>query len=158
AGAEFVPGGAAVGRFVQGAFRPAVDERPDVPAALVGGRDQYVGVARVLHHVGDAGVLADLQHALPRLAAVGGLVPAAVAARPPQRPLGGDVDHVRVARVDEDLADVLGLLQADLLPRLAGVVGAVHAVAVADGALAVVLAGADPDGVRVLRVERDVAD
>ena len=37
-------------------------------------------------------------------------------------------------------------------------IGLVDAVAVADAALAVVLAGADPDDVRVLRIERDAAD
>ena len=151
AGLELRPGGAAVGRFVDGALRAAVDQRPDVPAALVGGGEQHVGVARIEDDVGDAGVLADGQHLLPGLAAVGGLVQAAVAARPPERSLGGDVDDVGVARVDDDLADVLGLLQAHVLPDLAAVVGAVDAVAVADAALAVVLAGADPDDVRVLR-------
>ena len=49
-------------------------------------------------------------------------------------------------------------LQPDVLPGLAAVVALVDAVAVADAALAVVLAGADPDDVRVLRVEGDAAD
>src|SRR5207302_1158493 len=75
-----------------------------------------------------------------------------------QRSLGGDVDDAGVARVEEDLADVLGLFQADLLPALAAVKGLVDAVAVADRALAVVLAGADPDDARVLGVEGDIAD
>src|SRR5262249_62369334 len=55
-------------------------------------------------------------------------------------------------------ADVLRVLQADVAPGLATVVGAVDAVAVGDAALAVVLAGADPDDERVLRVEGDGAD
>ena len=70
---------------------------------------QHVRVARIEHDVGDAGVLADVQHLLPGLAAVGRLVEPAIAARSPQRPLGRDVHRVRVARVDQDLADVLGL-------------------------------------------------
>src|SRR5262249_15913030 len=61
-------------------------------------------------------------------------------------------------RVDDDLADVLGGGQADVAPGLAAVVGAVDAVAVADAALAVVLAGADPDDLGVPRVEGDGAD
>src|SRR5262249_6728781 len=88
----------------------------------------------------------------------GRLEQAAVAAGAPQRPLGGDVDDVGVARVDQDFADVLGVLEADVLPGLAAVVGAVDAVAVGDAALAVVLPRTDPDDVRVLRVEGDVAD
>src|SRR5207253_1416601 len=48
--------------------------------------------------------------------------------------------------------------EADVLPRLAAVVGAVDTVAIADAALAVVLAGANPDGVGVLWVEGDRTD
>ena len=98
------------------------------------------------------------QHLLPGLAAVGGLVEAAVAAGAPQRSLGGDVDDVRVARIDDDLADVLGVLQADVLPADAAVARAVDAVAVADAALGVVLAGAHPHGERVVGVEGQAAD
>src|SRR5262249_35931053 len=95
---------------------------------------------------------------LPGAGAVNGLVEAAVAAGRPQRALGGDVDDVGVARVDDDLGDVLGLLEADVLPALATVVGAVQPVAVADAALAVVLAGADPDDLGAFRVEGEGAD
>ena len=109
-------------------------------------------------HVADAGVLGDREHRRPGLAAVGRLVEAAVAAGRPERALRRDVDGVRVLRVDQDLADVLGALEADVLPALAAVLALVDAVAVADAALAVVLAGADPDDVRVLRVDRDAAD
>src|SRR5205823_1748508 len=93
-----------------------------------------------------------------RRTSVGALVQTTVAARPPQRPLGGDEDDVGVARVEDDLADVFGSLQSDALPALAAVERLVHAVAVADGALAVLLAGTDPDRVGVFRIERDVAD
>src|SRR5262249_49534428 len=149
---------AAVGRFVQGALGAAVDQRPDVAAALVGRGEEHVGGARGEHDVGDAGVVADRQHLVPGATAVGRLEQAPVAAGPPQRPLRRHVHGVGAARVDDDPADVLGGRQADVLPRLAAVVGAVDAVAVADAALAVVLAGADPDHVRVLRVEHDGAD
>src|SRR5262249_11883764 len=98
AGLQFVPGSAAVGRFIESAFGAAVDQRPNVPAALVGGGEQHVGVARVEDDVGHAGVFADRQHLLPGLAAVGGLVQPAVTARPPQRTLDGHVDYVGVAR------------------------------------------------------------
>src|SRR6185295_12882056 len=142
AGGELLPGGAAVGGPVDAALGAAVDQGPDVAAPLVGGGVEHVGVARVHHHVGDAGVLADRQHLLPGLAAVGGLVEAAVAARRPQRALGRHVDGVRVAGIDEDLADVLGTLEPDVLPTLAAVDRLVDAVAVGDAALAVVLAAA----------------
>src|SRR5207253_7121363 len=108
--------------------------------------------------VGDAGVFADVEDLLPELAAVGGLVEAAVATGRPERALRGDVDDIAVARIDDDLADVLGFGEADVLPRLAAVVGAVDAVAIADATLAVVLAAADPDGLGVFGVEGDGAD
>src|SRR5262249_50731026 len=119
---------------------------------------EYVGVARVEDGVGATGVFGYVEDLLPRLSAIRSFVQPAVAAGAPQRALCGDVDGVGVARVEEDLADVLGLLQSDLLPGLPAVGGFVNAVAVADGALAVVLAGADPDGAGIFRVQLDVAD
>src|SRR6185436_12593186 len=114
--------------------------------------------ARVHHHVGDAGLVADLEDALPGAAAVVRAIEAAVAAVLPQRALRGDEDAVGVGVVDEDLADVLGILEPDAVPAGAAVGGLVDAVAVADAALAVVLAGAHPDDERVLGVEHDGAD
>src|SRR5262249_10541204 len=126
AGLELLPGLAAVGGLVDAALGAAVDERPDVPPALVGGVEQDVRVARGEDDVGHAGGRAGGDDLLPGLAAVGGLVEAAVPAGGPERALGGDVDDVGVARVDEDAADVLGALQADVAPGLAAVVGAVE--------------------------------
>src|SRR5262249_14656905 len=54
--------------------------------------------------------------------------------------------------------NVLRFLQPDVFPRLATIVRTVHAVAIADAALAVVLARADPDDVGVLGVEHDCTD
>src|SRR5262249_53755864 len=152
AGGDLRPRLAAVGAAADGGLGAAVDQCEDVPAALVRRGEQHVGVTRVEDDVVDPRVLADVQNAIPALSAGGGLVQPAVAAGPPQRPLGGDVDGVAVARVDDDLADVLRLLQPDLLPAGAAVDRLVQPVAVADAALAVVLAGADPDGVRRLGV------
>src|SRR5207249_11639155 len=98
----------------------------------------------------DALPISDRQHGLPRLASVGGLVQPAVAARPPQRPLSRDINHVRIARIDENLADVFRFFQADLSPTLASIIGAVHAVAVTDAALAVVFSRTHPGYLCVL--------
>ena len=136
----------------------AVDDGPDVATALIAGRDEHIGVARIEHDIGDAGVVVDLQNLVPRLAAVGRLVESAIAALLPERPLRRDVDRVRIARVDQDFADVFAGLEADIPPRLPAVGALVNAVAVADAALAVVLARADPEHTRVLGVHRDAAD
>ncbi len=148
----------AVRRLVDARPGAAVDEREDVAPALVGSGHQGVRVAGVHDDVGDAGVLVDRQHGIPGLPAVRRLVEAAVAAGAPERALRGDVDDVRVLRVDEDLADVLGGLQADVLPALAAVLALVDAVAVADAPLRVVLPRAHPHDVRVAGVDRHAAD
>jgi hypothetical protein len=98
------------------------------------------------------------QDPLPGGPGVAGPVQATIAAARPQRPLGGDVDHVRVARVDNDHADVLGVLQPQVFPGGAAVEAPVNAVAVAHVAAADVLAGADPNGVAVVWVDGDGAD
>ena len=153
--ADPAPGLAAVGGLVQPALGSAVDQRPGVTAALMRHRQQHVGVGRIHRDIADAGVLADLEDLRPVLAAVDRLVEPAVAARRPQRTVGGREHDVRIARIDDDAADVLGGLEAQIPPRAAGVVAAIDAVAVADAALVVGLAAAHPDRGRVLRIDDD---
>ena len=157
-GGDLFPGLAAIGAAMDRAVGTAVDQRVETALPLVGRRDQHVGVARIEHDIGDAGVLGNLQHLRPRLAAVGRLVQPALAAGRPQRPLRGDVDGVAVPRVDDDPADVLGGLQPGIGPRTAAVFALVDAVAVGDRALRIALASADPDDVRPLWIERHPAD
>ena len=157
-GANATPGGAAVGGLVNAALRAAVDQRPGVAPALMRGCDEHVGIVRIHRDVADAGVLADVQDLRPVGAAVGRLVETAIAAGRPQRPVRRDVDDLRIARIDHDAADVLRILQPEVPPRAPGIVAAIHAVAVADAALVVRLAGADPNRARVLAIDRDGAD
>src|SRR5262249_21011972 len=56
AGGDLLPRAAGVLGAVQGALRAAVDHRPDVPAALVGGGQEDVGVAGVDGHISHARV------------------------------------------------------------------------------------------------------
>ena len=106
----------------------------------------------------DAGVVVDLEDLLPGGAAVGRPVEAAVVARAPQGALGRHVDHVGVARIDGDHAHVLGVLQAHHLEVPAAVDGLVDPVAVGDAALAVVLAGAHPQHLRIAGIESQTTD
>src|SRR5262245_27004776 len=153
-GAQPRPGRAAVGGFMNRAIRAAVDQCVEMAAALPTRRVNDVGVRRIERDIGDAGVLAEAQNGLPRLAAVGGLVKAAIAARRPERPLRGDVDDFAIARVDHYAANVFGFFQADLAEAASAVFGLVDSVAIADAALAVALARSYPHHRRVFRIER----
>src|SRR2546422_11146758 len=65
----------------------------------------------------------------PRLAAVDGLVDAALRIRAPQVAEGGHVHHVGVRGVDHDAADRPGVLEPHVGPFLPAVGGLVDAVA-----------------------------
>ncbi len=154
---ELRPRPAAVRRLEESAFRSAADHLADGAPALPHRRVEHVGVVRIDHDLVGARVRAHGQHGLPRPAAVRRLVDAAVAAGGPQRSLHRDVDDVGVARIDLDVADVLGRLEADARERLAAVGRLVEAVAIRRAARVRVLAGAEPDDVRVLRIDDDAA-
>src|SRR4026209_832008 len=119
---------------------------------LVGDRVHRVGIARVEVDLGDPGALVDVEDAGPGLAPVARLVEPALAAGGPQRSLRRDVDHVRVARIDDDPAEVLGALEPHVRPGLPTVGGLVAPAAVADAALTVVLAAPHPHRERMLRI------
>ena len=124
----------------------------------MGGGVERVGVARVHHDLVDARVLAASQDLLPGLAGIDRLEKAAVPSGRPQRPLGRDVDDVRVPRIDDDVADVLGPLEPHVLPGLAAVTASVDAVAIPDVASAHVLTRPHPHDVGGVRIDRDAAD
>ena len=155
---ELGPGGAGVGRFVDPRLGATVDQGPDMAPALVGRSVEHIGVARVHQDLVDAGVIGDVQDPFPGRAAVGGLVETAFAAGFPQRSLGCYIDDFGVTRIDDDVADVLGFLQPGVGPARAAVVGAIDPVAEGHRALAVVFAGADPDGVEIGRIQGQAAD
>src|ERR1035438_3436670 len=91
---------------------------------------------RVHDNVAAAGVVADFDQAGgPGLAAVGGLVQAALAAALPERSGGGHVHHVGIARIHHDAGDVLGELESHVVEGAPAVFALVDAVAVGDAAL-----------------------
>src|SRR5262245_10993840 len=140
------------------ALGPAVDEGSKRSAALIRRRDDDVGVARIEDDVADTGVLGDLQHLVPGLAAVGRLVEATVAAGRPERSLCGDIHRIAILRIDDDAPDMFGGFQADVGPRSATVLALVDTVAVGDRPLRIPLAGANPDDARTLRIDGDPSD
>ena len=153
------PGLAGVDGAVERAFRAAVNHAEVAALALVGGRQQDIGIARVHDDVAASGVVADFDEAgRPGLAAVGGLVQAALAAALPEGAGGGHVHHVGIARVHHDAGDVLGELEAHVAEGAPAVFALIDAVAVGDAALVVVLARAHPDDGGILGIDGDPAD
>src|SRR4029078_8785898 len=98
------------------------------------------------------GALEDL---VPRLAAVGGLVDAALVAVAPELAGDAELDVDGVGGVYEDLGDALGLFEAEVGPVVAAVGRLVDAVADGDAVARPGLAAADPDDFRGLRLDAD---
>ena len=152
------PFGTAVVGDVQPAARPARAEEPRPASERPHRREELVGVLRVDHQVGDARARVHVQDALPRLAAVGGLVDAALLAVTPRRSHGAHVHRARVRRMDDDAVDALRALQPHVPPSVAPVEAAVDAVADARRVARVPFPRARPHHVRVRLRHRDGAD
>ena len=135
---EFVPAVAPVGRPVDAASRAAAVEAPGAPLALVHCRVENLRIRRVDDEVDRAGVLVDVEDPLPAAAPVARAIDAPVGRGAPQVAERRHVHDVRVGRMDLHATRVARLLQAEVPPGGAGVVGAVDAVA-PRGALAVLL-------------------
>ena len=140
---------AAVGRSEQSVVLAARVDRPGLAADRPHRREEDIGVLRIHCQVVGAGVLADLEHLLPRPSAVFRAVHAPLRIRPEDVAKGGHVREIRVGGMDADSGDEAGLLESDVLPGLAGVGGLIHTVAVRD--VAARAGGARPhvDDVRV---------
>ena len=155
---ELAPRLAAVGALVDPRFGTAIDQRGDIAKTLVGRGVERVRPRRVLNHLVDACGFVVTAQFLPGGATVGGLEQTAVTAYGPQRPLGGHVNDVGVARVDHDRSDVLRRRKTHLLPVFPAVGALVNAITVTDMAPADVFAGPDPDRFRMRRVDRQATD
>ncbi len=150
--------GGVVGVVAVGRRRLAAVAVEAVALALPGGDQQRLGVRGVHANVDDAGLVVEVPDSFPGLAAVDGLVQAALLAGAVQPAEGADVDDVGVGGMNDDLADLERLLEAHVAPGLAAVGGLVDAVAVGNRVARVVLAGADPDDIAVRRRHAHVAD
>ena len=156
---EFRPVLAAVGGLEEAAARTAGAEGPTLAAEI-----PHRGIDRVRfqrahgQHAAAGRSIAARQHFAPRLAAVAGLVDAALVVVVPQMAGGTRVNRVAVLRIDQDPGDVLGILQADIGPVLAAVGRFVDAVADRDAVAHPGLAGAHPHDLRIGGIDGDGAD
>ena len=100
-----------------------------VAFAFEHGDQDGVGVGRMHDHVHDAGFGILFEDMFPGHAAVGGLEDAAFRVVAVAAAEGADVDDVGIGGMDEDFADLVGLVQAHVFPGFAAVGGLVDAVA-----------------------------
>ena len=139
----------------------AADEAPRVADAIPERHVQDFRIRRIHHEAVRAGHLAvrqPVRELVPRLAAVDRLEHAAAADRRPDVAEGRDVRDVLVGRMQANAADVVRVLQADVLEVIAAVGRLVDAVTPRGRVALVAFAGADPDQVLVLLEDLDVAD
>src|ERR1043166_3029005 len=141
---EFFPGHATVGGLIDGAFDSATVEAKGSAAALIRGGIKSVRAFRVHSDIADAGVIADFQDLVPSLAAVSGLVHAALRIGSPKMAESSGVNDIGIFRMDDDPADVPGFGEAHVLPSLARIGRLIDAIAPGRTLAIVGLAGADP--------------
>src|SRR5262249_55954630 len=127
--ADAIPRLAAVVGLPERAAGAAAVVAASAAAALIARRVQHARIRWIHDYVCKSSVLVDVLDLRPRLAAVRRLVDAAVRARAEQMAGRGDVDDVRILRIDHDARDGLRLLEPDVRERLAAVFALVDPVA-----------------------------
>ena len=155
---HLVPALAAVIGAPECAASAAAIEAASTTPTLIARREQHIAVRRIHGDVGEAGVFVDVLDLGPGLAAVGGLVDAAIGVRSKQMARRRHVHDLRIARINHDTRDRLHLLQPHIREGLAAVGRLVDTVAERRCLTIVRLTGPDVDNVRVGRMDRDVAD
>ena len=155
---QSLPRRAAVGRFEEAAARAAARSSPRVDLDLPHAGKQNPRIAHVDRDVGAARVLVDEERALPRLAAIGGAVHAAIGLRAVRVAEGAGEHDVGIARIDRDAADASRRIEPGVRPGLARIGRLVDAVADRDVAADERLARAGPHDVGIRRRDGDRSD
>ncbi len=159
---EALPRLAAVPASINTGKRPEllgrVAPREGVTADAVGGGIQSSGIGRIHHQIDATGFTVELDDLFPRLAAVARAKQAASRAWCPQPAQGGDINVIGVARMDDDLADVVGVGQAGVAPGFPRVAGEEDAITPGHAVACVGLARADPDDLGIGGSDGDGTD
>ncbi len=140
-----------------GGSSPRLAPRRHPPALAPGLPDRgehHVGVVGIQGEIHHAGLVALEQGPGPALAAVDGPVDAPLGVLRGVLPEGADPCHVAILRVDANPGDVLGLLEAQVLPGHAPVGGLVDAVPLLDVAPDLRLPGPDVHDVGIRLADR----
>ena len=157
---ELMPRAAAVDRLVEPAAGPVRGRIgvPWRPPSLPQRGINDVGIARLEREVDRPSVGVLEKRLGPGLAAISRAEDAALLVRPVRMAQSGYEYDVRVARIDEDLRDLLRIGKSDRLPARAAVARPEHTDALRDVGAHVGLAGADVDRLRRRRRDGDGSD
>ena len=143
------PGFSRVSRFPKSGTGATAIEAPRSSAPLIRRRVKRLVVRRIHDQIGEARVFVDELDVVPGLAAVGGFEDAAFFVWAKQMAQHGDIDYVRIFRIDNDPRDGLRIGETHPGKGRAGVRRFVNPIAKARALAVVGLAGADPDDVRI---------
>src|SRR5882762_3838348 len=146
---DALPSGTVVIRTEEPILGAAAIERPGSAVALPHGRKEDVRIARIENEVNAAGVVVEIENFFPVLAAVAGAKDAAFGVRAVGMAQGGDECDIRIRGMNDDFADVPGVLQTDVGPSLPGVIRTIDAVAERDISTDTSLAGSGIEDVGI---------
>ena len=147
-GRQFRPSCPCICAFPDAAAGSVAAEVPRPACAVPQGREEAIGIGLVddeVHRPGVAVVAGLLQHAFPSGTAVACFPDTSAGVGRVERSQDGRIRDVRIARVQHDASNVVGVRQSGVLPRLAAVVARVHAGAGVRTTRAVHFAGSGPD-------------
>ncbi len=155
---DALPGRAVVARTVEAVLGAAAIERPGSAIALPHGGEQNVGIAGIEYDVNAASTVVEIEDFFPVLAAVASTEDAAFGVRAIGMAESGDEYDVWIRGMDDEFADVPGVLQSDIGPGLPGVIRTIDAVAEGDISADAGFAGSRVNDVRIGIRDRDAAD
>ena len=149
--ADLLPAVAAVRGLPQAAAAAAGVHAPRRALKLPHRREEDARVRGIDGEVHRARRVVEKQHSLPRLPTVGGAKDAAFRIGTKRVSDRRDENTIVIARIDDDVADLLRVVEAEVLPAATAVGGAIDAGAVREVLAQLRFAGADVDDVRIRR-------
>src|SRR6266700_2455203 len=155
---DALPGSAIVGRTVEAVLVAATVERPRSAVAFPHRSKENVGILRIKNDVDAAGAVAQVENFLPGFAAIAGAENAALGVFAVGMAESGDEHDVGICGMDDELADVTRVFQAEVVPGLAAVVGTINTIAEGNVAANAGFAGTDINYVGIGVRDGDAAD
>ena len=142
---QVFPGVAAIDGLVKSATGTTAGEAPWRARTLPESGEEHIGIVRIEGQVNGASLVILEQNLLPGLAAIAGAEDAAVRIGAISMAERGNIDKIRIARMNQNSGDVLRVVQANVGPGFAAVSRFVYAIAIRDVAANAGLSGTEID-------------